>query len=589
MESSLPKPARRTRTKHALRFVTLVMVVQDIPTDSSACTVLFAGNGVTSDGSTMVSHSDDGSWGQDARICAVPARNHAPGTYRNVYPSTEGYPRYVGEDRCAIYAQHGNQTATKPVGRIPQVPHTFAYKEGTYGIVNEAGVGIGESTCSGVFSAHAVGDGGKALLSIDELSRVALERATTSRKAVQIMGSLAEAHGFHGESDSFEGGAETLVVNDADEVFIFHVLADPTGTSAIWAAQRVPDNHVGVVANMFTIRFIDFSDDYNFLWSKSVQTVAEAKGWWTPGKPLDFTRIYSDGEYAHKFYSGRRMWGAYRRFGVSLPDNYTDLRYQPGLYPATAAPGPSATPDGVDALLLFAIHRDHYAGTPYDMTKGVAAGPWGNPDRWSTSSSPAATGNWERSISLYRTAYTHIVQARRSGIGAILWFAPHQSSTSCFAPIPASALVPQMYETTKPGVLDRRSAYSAHKYVNTVARIHYRLAIEVVNAAQHTLEAAGVALVKTLDTTCGDVRASARESVRLSCNATLVNDLVDAHTEQILTVFNGLPDTIVNRFGSGYTEGSGDAYPTWWLNSMESFVHGPPPVPAEPHAPSRVH
>ena len=34
---------------------------------------------------------------------------------------------------------------------------------------------------------------------------------------------------------------------------VFHVLPDNLGGSAIWAAQRVPDDHVAVVANSFII------------------------------------------------------------------------------------------------------------------------------------------------------------------------------------------------------------------------------------------------------------------------------------------------------------------------------------------------
>ena len=41
---------------------------------------------------------------------------------------------------------------------------------------------------------------------------------------------------------------------------VFHVLPDNLGGSAIWAAQRVPDDHVAVVANSFIIgRWVDGS------------------------------------------------------------------------------------------------------------------------------------------------------------------------------------------------------------------------------------------------------------------------------------------------------------------------------------------
>jgi hypothetical protein len=40
------------------------------------------------------------------------------------------------------------------------------------------------------------------------------------------------------------------------------------------------------------------------------------------------------------------------------------------------------------------------------MTKGDAAGPFGNPDRYKRSGKEKTKGNWERSIGLFRTSET---------------------------------------------------------------------------------------------------------------------------------------------------------------------------------------
>ena len=95
--------------------------------------------------------------------------------------------------------------------------------------MNEHQVGISESTCSAVYAAKSVSNGGFALLSINALSQIAMERAKTAREAVQIMGDLSEQYGFYGASASFEGGGASLIVTDANEGWVFHILADPTG------------------------------------------------------------------------------------------------------------------------------------------------------------------------------------------------------------------------------------------------------------------------------------------------------------------------------------------------------------------------
>ena len=61
-------------------------------------------------------------------------------------------------------------------------------------------------------------------------------------------------------------GAESLHIIDAQEAFLFEILAsDFNGTSAIWVAQRIPDDHATLTTNIFIIREIDYNDTNNFM------------------------------------------------------------------------------------------------------------------------------------------------------------------------------------------------------------------------------------------------------------------------------------------------------------------------------------
>ena len=117
--------------------------------------------------------------------------------------------------------------------------------------------------------------------------------------------------------------------------------------------------------------------------------------------------MYSEGEYTHKLYIGRRTWGTYRRLGLGFPSDCEDLRYE-HIYPVSAQ-----APEGrkVSYRDLLGIYRDYYHGTDFDMTQGLAAGPWSDPGRWQTKTE--LPGAWDRSIGPFHTTLSHIIQEKQ--------------------------------------------------------------------------------------------------------------------------------------------------------------------------------
>ena len=134
----------------------------------------------------------------------------------------------------------------------------FAMWEGSYGIMNEVGLSVGESSCGSKINGTGVDlanpftkEKGKALFSIRALVRLALERCSTAVCAILTMGYFSETFGFYAEE--FDEGEALTLIDVVGDSWIFHVVMDSTNTGAIWVAKKVPDNHVALVANHFTI------------------------------------------------------------------------------------------------------------------------------------------------------------------------------------------------------------------------------------------------------------------------------------------------------------------------------------------------
>lgn len=420
--------------------------------DVDGCTSIIVGKGATVDGSVITSHANDCA-DCDFRIAYVPARDHPPGSQRVIHDALwSQYPRLIDLNRSAQYHPGAGVTESKVLGYIPQVPHTYALWESTYGLINEKGLGMGESTCSANLVGNATkepGDGG-ALFSVGNLMGVALERCDTARCAIALMGDLAERYGFYGEDPGKGGAGETVnLVDQTGEAWVFHIsggLPEHPGAAwagrrgALWAAQRVPDGHVAVVANNFIIRRVEPEDTENFMLHPGLLELAQEAGLWRGEGEFDFLTVMSpDIRYFQymallppiPMYTTLRMWGVFRFAAPSLGIAATDdARRFPFSVPVDKKVSHS---DVMNWL------RSHYEGTEFDLTLGALAGPFQSPNRFEGGVGQSKVrGQFTRAFSITRTSYAQVTQSHVKEPAT--WFAPDAAASSVYVPFFSSVL-----------------------------------------------------------------------------------------------------------------------------------------------------
>jgi len=411
-----------------------------VSTSLFACTTMIITKGASKDGSVFVAHSDDSEM-FDNRLVYVPAADHKPGSMRPVYydPASLGsrpefnsnvLRRYVGTHRGPVYIDNDIPQSI-PLGFIPQVAHTYAYMDGTYGLMNEHQLMMGEATNGSKVTLEP--EAGKRIFYSAELSRVALERCKTARCAIELIGELIDTYGYYGTG-------EVLPIADTKEGWVLEMAPCPDKGKGLWVAKKVPNGEIFVAANEFRIREVD-PDDSDMMYSENLFDVAKKHKWWDPKKgKLDWLRTVSHGEYTHPYYSLRRVWRLQSKLAPSLKlspwvkDGYTKQ------YPFSIKPDKKLTVKDV-----IELYRDHYQDTPFDQTKGVTAGPFGNPYRYpgpmdagnDTGKLTGHKGAWERPLSIYRSGYTYVAQARDwlpDPIGGLFWFAPDEAMSSVITP-----------------------------------------------------------------------------------------------------------------------------------------------------------
>lgn len=372
-------------------------------TDAEACTSFLVGKKASTDGSAFITYNQD-DYGMFGRLQYLPAGKHAAGEMRKIVDGDTNH--YLGE--------------------IPEAPYTYAVT----GYINEHQLAITETT----FGGRSELADPKGIIDYTSLMTLALQRARTAREAIRVMTTLVQQYGYASEGESFS-------IADPNEVWILEMIGKgPNEKGAVWVAVRIPDDCIACHANQSRIHKFNLKDKNNVMYAKDVITFARKKGFFS-GKDADFSfaNAYAPADFGAIRYCETRVWSFYNKW-VNGMEQYLD--YVDGKHIGKAEPMPLYFKPKQQLSLQDVMNsmRDHYEGTPFDITKDAGAGPYDAPYRPTPLSWEYQGKKYfnERPISTQQTAGTYVIQVRASmpnAVGGVLWFGNDDPNMVAYTPI----------------------------------------------------------------------------------------------------------------------------------------------------------
>jgi len=436
-----------------------------------SCTSIMVGRLASTDGSVMTAHACDGNYRTWVNI--VPPKKHPKGAMTTIYHGFLHNETPWDMRRVTI------------AGEIPQVEKTYAYLNTAYPCLNEKQLAIGETTIGGrpeLFNSEG-------LFLIENLERLALERCTSAREAIQLIGKLVKEYGYCDRG-------ECLTFADPKEVWHFEIFgAGPLEIGAVWAAARIPDDHVGVSANIPRIGELDLDNPDFYMASENVFSVAEDMGWWDPGSGETFK--------FWKAYSGRNPFSTREFFILSTMAPSLNLELNATELPFSVKPDKK-----VSVRDVLSYYRQTYEGTDFDMTKNLmvkksqksdkltkspVASPWMSRDmyRLLDALKPGVVDR-KRTIAIAACSYSEVLQLRDwlpDPIGGIAWFSFDNPGQSPRIPIFSGVTeLPPSFERCGQHRFRMDSAVWAFRRANRLATVRWGRAKKYIHGAVEEFE-----------------------------------------------------------------------------------------------------
>ena len=441
--------------KISAAFIALAAAMFTANIESEACTNVLVTKGASTDGSNMVSYAAD---------------SHQ--LYGELYYAPAGI--WKADDMRQI-----NEWDTgKYLGLIPQVGRTYQ----RVGNMNEHQLIIAETTYGG----RPELEDPKGVMDYGSLIYVALERAKTAREAIDIIVDLANTYGYYSSGESFS-------LADKDEVWVMDLIGKgPDNKGIVWVARRVPDGYICAHANQARISTFPLNDPENCIYAPDVITFAREKGYFNgEDKDFSFCDAYAPLDFSGMRGCEARAWSAFNilcdgKFtyldengNEVTADAYDYIDYAMGWDKTKRFPLFVKPSRKISVKNVADVMRDHYEGTPMDMTVDAGAGGNALPYRWRPMGFEHEGKKYvnERAIATQQTGFWFVGQSRGwlpDEIGGVNWFGCDDAATSYLTPIYTSTYeVPESFRVGN-GNMITYSPTSAFWMTNRVANACYK-------------------------------------------------------------------------------------------------------------------
>lgn len=361
----------------------------DKPAGRSSCTSILIGKSASITGSVVIGRNEDA---------------------KTAWPKHLAFHQHQVFDNAPVFkSKDNNFTLTLPKERFSY----DATPEWTdkYGVFEEDGINEYHVAMSATESAYA-NDRVQAIdpfntdsgILEEAMVTVVLPYIKTAKEGVERLGAIVAETGA--------AEADGILFADPDEAWYMEI-----GSGHHWVAKRIPDDEYAVVANQLSIQEVAFNSD-DFLASAGLREFVFNNQLWPKDRPFIWREIFGTHDDSDLHYNTPRVWEAQRLFNP-----HAEQAVQSFNLPFSRRPEKPLSIQDAQMIL-----SDHYANTPYDLTK----------------KQNAQTALY-RPIGIATTQESHLLEL--NGQNMTHWLAMGIASQSVYIPFyPQGSKTPKMWD-----------------------------------------------------------------------------------------------------------------------------------------------